>query len=304
MEQKQKSIWTWLKENSKLREQLTRTGFKTKTSSQSSTEEENPWLNLRAKKSVSALSSRWNEAPTPPSLYGFVDEDGTLRQIDTAAWEKTFTKPRVTNSKRFVPVRATPTSATPATSTSRWMWQFIIAVVVVASGIYAHHGTSPAATKLFNVYQYTFGTDYTEKTWPVISNYLVEHHIAIPTFGSTASIALHQPLAGKIVADYSRTNHPEIWIQGSASEAVLAAGSGIVKSVHVSGTTSLVELDVGRIGTMMYAGLGQVSVKVGESVYGGEIIGRLPSASSAPTLRFSMSKDGQFENPHDFIHFA
>jgi len=319
--QQQKSMWAWLKETTSMRTMFSHPVQKTiEEHDHRAVDDDNPWLTLREKRMADNAqppyigkqanpSSRWVRQSAAPSLYGFADEDGTMRQVDSSTWQAPFTQSTANNSsRRFVPKRASrgsvpQTPARPNTS-SPWMWQTICAAALVVGGLYVHHGQTAIAQKISGVYSYTFATDYTSQTWPVVDRFLVNHHIALPAFGLTSSISVHIPMSGNIVQDYNKTNHPEIWIQGTATEAVLAAGSGVVKQIQTSTGNEMMEIDAGGIGTMIYAGLGSVSVKTGESVYAGEIIGRLPATPQTPQLRFSMTKDGQFENPHDFIHFA
>jgi len=146
-----------------------------------------------------------------------------------------------------------------------------------------------------------FDTEYTSQVQPTVDKAFASMHLVIPSFG--ASTKMHDPLVGTIVGDYG-PNHPEIWISAAARKTVMAAGSGTVLTVVSTGGSDVVKIDNGSLGTTIYAGLGSVSVKPNEYVNAGESIGRLPTTPAHPSLRFSLVKNGQYENPHYVISFS
>jgi murein DD-endopeptidase MepM/ murein hydrolase activator NlpD len=195
---------------------------------------------------------------------------------------------------------STPTRSVSAGST--WLLQLGAAVVLTLVAVYAHDGSTPLAIDARGAYQRVFATDYTKTAVPTVINFLKAHHIAVPTFLSQAgALQLHTPLTGSIVQDYSAT-HPQMVIAGAAGAPVLAAGSGTVTRVVSLQNGFMIVIDHGTIGSSYYFGLASASVRVGESVESGEVIGKLPSKPS-PHLMFEIEQGGKAVNPHDYIVF-
>lgn len=286
----------------------------------------NPWLSLQTDgdkdpsqigvESSIAATPETERRSSPPrwltdqsSPYGFSDDDGTLKQVDGANWRKMF---GATQSKRFVPNRDNKRWQTSSGAGSKpsaphaegtWLLQTVAAVVLVAAGIYAHNTKGELSTKIEGWYASAFSVDYSNVALPAVQQFLDNHHIALPVFQSDAgSIKLHDPLSGKVIEDYSAT-HPEMYIQGRSDETVLAAGSGTVIQVAKVTGGNMVVIDLGKMGTTTYVGLGDVLVNKGQAVSSGEAIGHLPK-ESAPVLQFALQKDGHSVNPHDFIVFS
>lgn len=251
--------------------------------------------------------SRWTEGgQTNLSPYGFSEDDAGLRQVESGAWKRSFSTKSSSTKQRFIP-KTNPVSGNgqrPDRARSRFSltfaWQIFCAAVLVGAGYFVEHN-SKAMSAIGGETQAVFNTDYTSQVQPTVDRAFADMHLSIPSFG--ASTRLHEPLAGSIVDDYG-PNHPEIWISGNADEPIMAAGSGTVLTVANSGGEDVVKIDNGSYGTTIYAGLGNVSVKVNEYVNAGEAIGRLPTTPSHPSLRFSIVKNGQYENPHDLIAFS
>lgn len=267
------------------------------------------------------------------SPYGMSDGDGTLQELDSVNWRRVSRFSRK-HPRRFIPktshrarvqqgntgttrwqsdsqpdapqLRAGRPQPGAATLRSRagstWMLQFGAAVVVTLVAIYAHNGTTPLANTLRGVYHKAFATDYTQAASPAISRFLKAHNIAVPAFLSqSGAMKLHVPLQGTITQDYS-SSHPQMAILGKPSEPVLAAGSGTVSRVVPLQSGVMVVIDHGSIGSSYYFGLKVASVKMGESVVSGQVIGTLP-ATPNPKLMFELEQDGKAVNPHDYIVF-
>ncbi|WAH38970.1 M23 family metallopeptidase [Alicyclobacillus dauci] len=252
--------------------------------------------------------SRWVTEPQADlSPYGFSEDDGGLRQVESGAWRKAFSAP-TKPSQGFVPrtssgpIRNHPVPKKSSRASSTLMWQTFCAAVLVGIGYFVQHADEPIAKSVDTQTQSVFDTDYTDKVQPMVAKAFSDLHLSVPTFGGSA-VKLHSPLQGTIVDDYGK-NHPEVWIAAAAGSSVQAAGSGTVLTVVKSGNTELVKIDNGSYGTSIYAGLGSVTVKENEYVTSGEVIGKLPTTPSHPALRFSLVKNGQYENPHDFIQFS
>ncbi|MFD1674996.1 peptidoglycan DD-metalloendopeptidase family protein [Alicyclobacillus fodiniaquatilis] len=254
--------------------------------------------------------SRWvSEGNGDLSPYGFVDEDGGMRQVESGTWRNAFgaKRPQPTG-KRFV---ARTTSTSPPSGTgggvkqksyaSTLLWQAFCAAMLVGIGYFVEHSPQPLAQTIASESQGVFQTDYTAKVQPEITKAFQDLHVTVPSFGGSA-VQLHTPIAGDITEDYS-SNHPEISISASANQAVKAAGSGTVTAVTKSGNAEILKIDNGDFGTSVYTGLGSINVKLHEYVSSGEVVGKLPAKPSHPILQFSMLKNGKYENPHQFIDF-
>ncbi|MCF8563558.1 M23 family metallopeptidase [Alicyclobacillus tolerans] len=300
-------------------------------------DEDNPWFFRRpdaaqpvqaAKGESISSSSVIEDAPSgkergsapwlgEPSPYGFSDEDGTLKQVESANWRRTGSR---LNRRRFVPAaqsranlktnsrwQTPPASRAPAASAgSTWLLRTVLATGVVALGLYASHSHTPWAGRVKGVYTEAFSQDYSSRALPAIENFLSQHHITVPVLSTAnvqGAVRLHVPLAGTVTQDYT-ANHPEMVIQGTANEPVLSAGSGTVMKVQpLTSGTFLITIDHGSLGTSLYSGVTKVSVQPNEYVNAGQVIAHLPSGSS-PTFQFSFEKNGKFVNPHDYIHFS
>ncbi|WDL96996.1 M23 family metallopeptidase [Alicyclobacillus sp. ALC3] len=242
---------------------------------------------------------RWlSEASSP---YGFSDEDGSLKQGDADTWRKAFSgsSQQPSEAVRAAGGRKPPTSAGPST----WWYQLVAAAVLVAGGVYSVHAHTAVAADVRGVYQSAFAQDQGTALWTRVNRFMVNHHIAIPGLSTNfGAIKMHVPLQGSIVRNYS-VGQPEMLIQGTAGEHVLAAGSGTVTKVAQLSGGDLIEINHGSIGTTWYTGVVKPTVRVNEYVTAGEIIGQLPATPAHPTLQFALEKNNRFENPHDYIVF-
>ena len=102
--------------------------------------------------------------------------------------------------------------------------------------------------------------------------------------------------------------HDGVDIQAASGATVLAACNGTVLSVRddpLMGTTVVVEHDGGYQTT--YANLqSHPPVEAGEIVSAGQILGAVGDTAAAesaqgPHLHFSVSRDGEAVNPHEFL---
>ena len=128
------------------------------------------------------------------------------------------------------------------------------------------------------------------------------------------------PLNGEVLAAFSvdqlaynptlgdwRT-HDGVDISAKPGTTVLAASSGTVTAVEddpMMGTTVVIEHDGGYQTT--YANLQDTpTVSAGDAVSAGQIIGAVGTtavaeAAQSPHLHFSVSKDGAFVDPNEFL---
>ncbi len=248
--------------------------------------------------------SRWLKEDFVP--HGFADDDGALKQIESPVWRNIYQPGRLSEQSSVnmneIPTMVHRPHVLKRDTKSLFLLQLFIAGMMVVGVAFVEHNQRPAAKDIHQFVTRVFSTDYTEQIVPTMSELLNKFHFSVPTFGVHAAVYMHAPLEGKINADFS-SSHPEIWVDGSADAPVMAAGSGMVIKVVNSSGNSQIEIDHGAIGESIYSGLGSVSVRVHEYVDSGQVIGRLPTGEAKPILRFAMIKNGQFENPHDFIHF-
>lgn len=258
--------------------------------------------------SANIAPSRWVTGEISPfSPYGSMDDDGTLRQVESHTWRNPLTK-RGINSGRFVPTAKKTSSLSQSKpmsmdAGSSFMWKMVAAVFLVALGVFATRSQNPIAGRIRTEYNRMFSVDFSHSVTPIFSDFIKKLHIPMISFGASAAVYLHAPVVGKIISDYSNT-HPEMVLQSSSNAPVLSAGSGTVNRVQKIGDTYLVEINNGTYGDTFYNGLSSVSISNHEYVYAGEVIGRLPKSSASVDLSFAMMKNGKYINPHEYIRFS
>lgn len=145
--------------------------------------------------------------------------------------------------------------------------------------------TAGSTTQLY------FGED-SELLWPVNGNVLMSFSMDKTVYFSTL--------------DQYKYN-PALIISGAPGDNVIAAASGIVKSIDVlpqTGTT--VTLDMGNGYECLYGQLKEVPVMTGDYVAAGQVIGYLSEPTKYYSLEgcnlyFEMHKDGQPVNPVEYM---
>lgn len=101
--------------------------------------------------------------------------------------------------------------------------------------------------------------------------------------------------------------HDGIDIAGPTGSAVIASGNGKViaasNSSMVGGYGNYVEIDHGQGLVTRYAHLGELSVRVGQKIIKGQLIGKMgiSGGSVAPHVHYEVLKDGKSINPNKFI---
>ena len=139
--------------------------------------------------------------------------------------------------------------------------------------------------------QLYFGED-SQLLWPVNGNVLMSFSMDKTVYFATL--------------DQYKYN-PALIISGAAGDNVIAAASGIVKSIDVlpqTGTT--VTIDMGNGYECLYGQLKEVPVMTGEYVATGQVIGYLSEPTKYYSLEgcnlyFEMHKDGQPVNPVEYM---
>ena len=148
-----------------------------------------------------------------------------------------------------------------------------------------------AAETAVSTTQLYFGED-SELLWPVNGNVLMSFSMDKTVYFSTL--------------DQYKYN-PALIISGAPGDNVIAAASGIVKSIDVlpqTGTT--VTLDMGNGYECLYGQLKEVPVMTGDYVAAGQVIGYLSEPTKYYSLEgcnlyFEMHKDGQQVNPVEYM---
>ncbi|WP_067926592.1 murein hydrolase activator EnvC family protein [Alicyclobacillus shizuokensis] len=243
-----------------------------------------------------AVYVRWLSEESSP--YGFADQDGTLKQVDSRTWQRI--TPRT--HKRFVASSSTARKTSGSTrqkSETTWLLQGFLAVVMIGLGWYGVHAKSVLGHQVKATFERAFADDYSSQVTAAFDRIAEKYHLNVPVLG-TAALHYHVPMQGRVTVDFS-AQHPRMVISGKANEGVLAAGSGTVsRLLHQDSSGYLVVIDHGGGRSTLYDGLATVTVHKGQSVASGQLIGRL-GKNGHPTLQFAFQQDGKFVNPHDYI---
>ncbi|WP_067932996.1 M23 family metallopeptidase [Alicyclobacillus kakegawensis] len=247
-------------------------------------------------KDNAAAYVRWLSDESSP--YGFADQDGTLKQVDSRTWQRV--TPRT--HKRFVASTTQPRKTSGLTrqkSETTWLLQGLLAVVMIGLGWYGVHAKSPFGHQVKAAFERAFADDYSGQVTAAFDRVAEKYHLDVPVFG-TVALHYHVPMQGRVTVDFS-AQHPRMVISGKANEGVSAAGSGTVSRLVNQGSSGyLVVIDHGGGRSTLYDGLATVTVHKGQSVASGQLIGRLRN-NGHPTLQFAFQQDGKFVNPHDYI---
>lgn len=229
------------------------------------------------------------------SPYGVADEDGTLREVDSRHW-------------RVLPARAkrmrvpTPKTASAHARSPMWLMQSAVAITLLAAVVYSTHALNPVAGWIRSAAAYATSADYTQTAWPALKRVWSD----LESRASASEEAwlpprAQAPVNGIISSDYSDA-HPAMEITAASGAPVVAVAAGTVTEVKASGRLNTVVINHGSgIGVATYEGLASVSVRTGEYVTEGEVIGRLPT--DHPVLTFSLAQNDQPVNPHQVIPF-
>ncbi|SIS63719.1 murein hydrolase activator EnvC family protein [Alicyclobacillus vulcanalis] len=247
---------------------------------------------------TTAESDPWPESPISP--LGYADDDGSIRQVESAAWLHPV-RMRAKASRGFQPAGAKKPGA--SRGTSRLTWQLFGAIVLVASGYALQHDPRIPASLAARAVD-VFDVDYTSRLQSALDEVLARLHVRPVSLGvSQALQTARAPVYGRVIQGYG-PNHPEVWVQGDAGDTVQAVAPGTVLGVYQTGNTYLVKVDHGAAGIALYGGLGSVAVHPDEIVLRGQELGTLPRAPAHPVFRFSVEKNGTYENPELWVSFA
>ncbi|WP_062308733.1 murein hydrolase activator EnvC family protein [Alicyclobacillus sendaiensis] len=238
----------------------------------------------------------WPESPLSP--YGVADDDGGIRQVESAAWVRPVRWVSARSARGFQPHSTGKQKA--ARATPRLTSQLFGALVLVAAGYALEHDPRvPSAVAAHAVG--AFDVDYTNRVQPTLDRLLASLHVRPLSLGAVA--AMRAPVFGRVIQGYG-PNHPEVFVEGDAGDPVQAAAPGTVVGVYPTGDTYLVKIDHGVDGIALYGGLGSVTVHPDDIVLAGQEIGTLPKRPAHPVFRFALEKNGKFENPQRWIVFS
>ncbi|MBF8378744.1 peptidoglycan DD-metalloendopeptidase family protein [Alicyclobacillus mali] len=240
----------------------------------------------------------WPESPLSP--YGYADDDGGIRQVESAAWRRPLTSRSARQNRGFQPHASGDSAA--VRRTSRLTWQLFGAFVLVAAGYTLQHDPRiPSAITAQAVN--AFDADFSSRVQPELDRLLASLHLHPLSLGVTQATTLRAPVFGRVIQSFG-PDHPEVWVQGDAGDPVQAAAPGTVLGVYQTGNTYLVKIDHGADGIALYGGLGSVAVHPDDVVLAGQEIGTLPKRPAHPVFRFSIEKSGKFENPERWVSFS
>jgi len=121
-----------------------------------------------------------------------------------------------------------------------------------------------------------------------------------------------QPLNGAIVADFGWLHHAvyQDWrfhtgidIAGTPGQPVRAAASGRIVNVMTDNQLGLMLVMESGSYTLYYGSLSAVSVKAGQTVHSGDVIGVVGECASEPFLHlhFAVKKQGEYIHPQEFL---
>jgi bla regulator protein blaR1 len=126
---------------------------------------------------------------------------------------------------------------------------------------------------------------------------------------TSEEIVFNKPTSGKIVTPFGywihpnslkKTLHDGIDIANKEGTDVFAAAVGkVVKAEHDPDKGFMIVMDHNESWRTEYRYFAELSVKKGEAVKSGDLIGHMGSTgqSTGPHLHFSILKDGSFINP-------
>ncbi|GMA55894.1 hypothetical protein GCM10025858_03970 [Alicyclobacillus sacchari] len=143
----------------------------------------------------------------PVSPYGFADDDGGMRQVESEIWRRPpMSSGKQSRGRSFVPATGTGPRARFG---ANWAWQLFGAVVLVAVGYTIQHDPRIPASVAARAVS-VFDTDYTSSVQPSIDRVFAKLHLRPPSLEAVSG-PMHAPVFGSIVADYG-PDHPEVWI--------------------------------------------------------------------------------------------
>lgn len=121
-----------------------------------------------------------------------------------------------------------------------------------------------------------------------------------------------QPLNGALVADFGWLYHAvyQDWrfhtgidIAGTPGQPVRAAAGGRIANVITDNQLGLMLVVESSGYTLYYGSLSSVSVKAGQTVHSGDVIGVVGECASEPFvhLHFAVKKQGEYIHPQEFL---
>lgn len=160
---------------------------------------------------------------------------------------------------------------------------------------------------------------HTEPVEEIQGEAVTETWTAAPELSFSADDSLSWPVQGDIIMNYSMDKsiyfatldqyryHPALVIASQVNDKVRAAADGRVTDIQTTEETGLtVTMDIGDGYLLSYGQLKEVELQVGDQVEKGQLIGFISEPTKyysveGSNLYFRMSKDGEPQNPMDYL---
>lgn len=148
---------------------------------------------------------------------------------------------------------------------------------------------------------------------------IISAPVQTDTLVFSASDVLSWPVDGNVILSYSMDEtiyfstldqykyNPAIVISGEVGTEVLAAADGVVEKIEVTAQTgTTITMSLGNGYQLVYGQLKEVSLKEGDRVEKGEVVGYLSEPTKyysveGPNLYFELLKDSQPVNPMEYM---
>lgn len=148
---------------------------------------------------------------------------------------------------------------------------------------------------------------------------IISAPVQTDTLVFSASDVLSWPVDGNVILSYSMDEtiyfstldqykyNPAIIISGEVGTEVLAAADGVVEKIEVTAQTgTTITMSLGNGYQLVYGQLKEASLKEGDRVEKGEVVGYLSEPTKyysveGPNLYFELLKDGQPVNPMEYM---
>ncbi|RIV29164.1 hypothetical protein D2Q93_00885 [Alicyclobacillaceae bacterium I2511] len=118
------------------------------------------------------------------SPYGWTDEDGTLKQVDSPSWRGSFAHRGINKGRSSSHWTSTPKGITTKENESTWTLQLLVAIVLVVGGWYAHLDHTSVAQQMQLVYHSAMSQDLSNRLVPVLRKLTSAHPQLLPLLSS------------------------------------------------------------------------------------------------------------------------
>jgi len=187
--------------------------------------------------------------------------------------------------------------------TPKFVMQMVVAGLLLLAFVLLKTEHPSGATRIESIAGHVVRQDSLIPTVTTWYNAEVATRLKLPFAGNTP-FRFVKPIAGKVAVDYNSRNQQEMILEGSPGEAVHAAADGKVEKIGKSaqqGNYIIVSHNENQ--ETIYAHLGAVAAKAGESVKQGAIVGYL-TLTGKNVMYFGYRVNNAFADPHSIISFA